>query len=282
MIFATLRLIHLLLFRFIGFLSFYIFKKRRLVAQKNIALCYQKLFNGAVFSRRESKKLVRNSFVLLGHTFGDFLLLPWYTKKNIDDYVRIKNLYYLKRVLDRGKGVIISTAHFGSWELAAHSFALKDFPSMIVYNPLKWPLWLDGYVKRRREIGGNCLISKQNSFFTLYKHLKHNGIISLLADQHSFPPEGIQTSLFGQTVWTHSTFIKMSLKIGAPIIPGFIFVKSLTKYVVELGKPLEPELFAKKKNPVISMASEYNKILERMIKRAPEHWMWQHRRFRGK
>ena len=217
----------------------------------------------------------------LGHSLADFLLLKFYTKKNIDKYVQIKGLEYLEQALKRNKGIIFSTAHFGSWELAAHCFALKGFKSLILYNPIKKPLWLENFVKKRREISGNCLIPKKNSLFSIYKKLRKGDMVSILIDQSCLPGDGRKINLFGYETWTHTAFIKLSLKTGAPIVPGFIFTKSLFKYEIDISEPLYPEKFVEFKDLEKQIALTSNQTLEKAICKAPELWMWQHRRFKN-
>lgn len=226
------------------------------------------------------KKIAKKSFVALGHTLGDFLLFRWYTKKNIDCYVTAPTLAYLAQARAKGKGVILSTAHFGSWELAAHYLAYKGFKSLILYNQFKKNHWLDAFVKRQREKSGNILVPKKNSIRILYKHLQKGGLVILLTDQHAAPPDGVLVPFLGHEAWTHTAFIKMSLKTGACIVPGFIFIKSLFRYCIEFSKPLDPVVFSKEKDPVAAMAVACNQALERAIVKAPGQWMWQHRRFK--
>ena len=135
-------------------------------------------------------------------------------------------------------------------------------------------------VKNNREISGNILVAKQNSLLTIYRHLKKGGIVTFLSDQHCLPADGRKVPLFGHNVWTHTAFIKLSLKTGAPIVPGFIFTKSISKYEVEFFKPLYPSDFLKFKDSEYQMAFSSNKTLEKAIFKAPGHWMWQHRRFK--
>lgn len=288
MIFATLRLLHILFFRTLGRLFFYFFKKRRRIAMENVKRCYNFLQQGAksalpqnARAKSYARKITKKSFSNLGHNLADFLLLKYYTKKNIDRYVKIKNRSYLEEALSNGKGVILSTGHFGSWELAAHCLALKGFKSLIIYNKFKKPVWLDDVVKRQREYSGNTLILKENSFLTLYKCLKKNGIVVLVTDQHAAPPDGRQISFLGQDdAWTHTTFVKMSIKTGAPIVPVYSFVDGVSKYTIEFFKPIDPKSFASEKDPVYAMARACNASLEEVILRAPHLWMWQHRRFK--
>lgn len=280
MILATLRFLHILFFRFLGNLFFYVFKKRRRVALENVEKCYSFLFRGEEYSARKAKRIVKKSFAHLGHTLGDFLFLKWYTKSNIDRYVTCKNLEYLQDALRQGKGVILSGAHFGSWELAAHVLALKGLNGVVLYNKFKKPAWLDRVVKLQRERSGNILLAKQNSFLSLYKQLKKGGIVVLLTDQHAVPPEGEKISLLGVDAWAHTTFVKMSVKTGALIVPAFMHVKGYSKYIIEFFKPIDPQDFEQEPNQVLAMTKLCNKALEQSVVASPHLWMWQHRRFK--
>ncbi len=277
-IFATFRVVAVLFFRFLGFMVFSCSTKRKPITKKNINLCFP------IKNKKDEKrnnKIARDSFITLGHAFADFLLMRFYNKKNIDDYFTLKGLDNFYKAQEKQKGVIFSTAHFGNSELAAHCFALKMFKSLILYNPIKKPLWLERFVKNNREISGNVLIAKQNSFFSVYKTLKKKGVVGFLTDQNCTPRDGRKVPLFGHNVWTHTAFIKLSLKTGAPIVPGFSFIKKLSKYEIEFFPPLFPEDFKKYDDPEYEMALEINRILENVIYKSPDQWMWQHRRFKN-
>lgn len=279
MIFATCRLITVLFFRFLGLTVFYFSKKRKPIALSNVNLCFT---DKNSIEKKRNKKIVRDSFVSLGNTLADFLLLRFYNKKNIDKYVEFENQNYLYEAQRNGKGVIFFTAHFGSWELAAHFLALKGIKSLVLYNPIKTEkfLFLENWIKNNRQISGNVLISKNNSLLNVYKHLKRGGTVSFIADQHCSPREGVKITLFGNSVWSHKAFAELSLKTGSPIVFGFMFTKNLTKYVLKVYKPLYPQDFMKFKSPEYEIASSSNKILEDAILQNPGHWMWQHRRFK--
>ncbi|MFH1644156.1 MAG: lysophospholipid acyltransferase family protein [bacterium] len=280
MIFATCRIFTILFFRFVAALFFYFSKKRRPVAAANVDLCFPPEKNS---DKKKNNKIVKKSYLSLGHSAADFLLMRFYNKKNIDKYITTEGMECFYDAQKKGKGVIIITAHFGNWELAAHYLALKGIKSLVLYNPIKAKnfLWFERFVKNNRQRSGNILISKKNSLFNVYKHLRRGGNVVLISDQHCYPPEGIQTKFFNQNVWSHKAFAELSLKTGAPIVSGFMFIKNLNKYLLKVYKPLYPQDFEKFKNPEIEIASSGNKILEDAILRSPGQWMWQHRRFKN-
>ena len=128
MIFATFRLALILVFRFLGYITFIFSRKRKGFAEKNLKICFPEK------NHKWIDQKIKDSFILLGHSFSDFLLAPFYNKKIINKYVSIENFDYFKDVFNSGKGLILSTAHFGSFELAAHFLALNGYKNLILYN----------------------------------------------------------------------------------------------------------------------------------------------------
>jgi len=277
-IFATFRLLGISLFRFVGLLAFYCSKKRKPVAKRNIDLCFLIKKN---IDKKINKKILKDSFISLGHSFADFLLLRFYNKKNINKFVSSKNLDYFTQALRLNKGTILSTAHFGSWELAAHYLALNNLKSLVLYNPIKKINWLENFVKNNRQLSGNVLIAKQNAILSVYRQLKQGKIVTFIIDQNCSPKDGLRVPFFGHNVWTHTAFIKLSIKTGAPIVPGFMFAKGLFKYELEAFAPLYPEDYKKFDDPEYQMALDSNKALEKAILKSPGLWMWQHKRFKN-
>lgn len=275
MIFATFRLLLILLFRSFGRIVFLFSKKRKSVSIKNLSLCFPEK------TKKEINKISRDSFILLGHSFADFLLIRFYNKKYINNHFKVHGLDDTKNILDKGKGIILSASHFGSFELAAHLMALNGLKSLILYNPIKNNSWLEKLIKNNREFGGNNLITKKNSFLSVYRRLKKGGITLFAADQNCCAEEGRKVPLFSNSTWTHTGFINLSLKTGAPIIQGFIYTKNLFDYEIYILPPLYPEDFLKLKDPEYEMSLAVNKGLEYAIKKSPAHWMWQHRRFKN-
>ncbi len=53
----------------------------------------------------------------------------------------------------RGRGVLVATAHFGNWELSAFAHALMTAPMNIVVRPLDNPR-VDALVETRRALSG--------------------------------------------------------------------------------------------------------------------------------
>ena len=278
MFFATLRIVTVLVFRFLGWLVYCFSKKRKPISFRNVNLCFPEK---KIKKDKRNNQIVRDSFISLGHNLADFLLLRFYNKKNVGRYVEVKNKKFLDDAISKGKGLIFSGAHFGSWELAANFLALKGLKSLVLYNPIKKPLWLEKWVKNNREHSGNILIAKQNSLLKVYRHLKGSGSVIFMTDQHCIPKEGVRVNLFNNNVWMHNSFIHLSLRTGAPIISCFIHTNGLKKYTLEFSEPIYPSDYTDELGSVRKMAELVNKNMEKAILKSPGQWMWQHRRFKS-
>ena len=56
--------------------------------------------------------------------------------------------------------------------------------------------------------------------------------------------------------------------------------KGLFQYEIEFFRPIEPHAFLKNEPISLTMARQNFDELEHAILKAPELWMWQHRRFK--
>jgi Kdo2-lipid IVA lauroyltransferase/acyltransferase len=303
MIFASLRLAHVLLFRFVGFALFLIMKNRRRITKANIKACRNHIYNKSI-DNQSATFWAMKSFCSMGQTLADLLILNFYTKKNIDKFVSCKNLETIQQATSVGNGVIITSSHFGSWELAGHFLALKGYKSLVIYNKFRHSRFIEKFVKKQREFSGNILVVKNNSMIKTFKHLKRGGIVLILTDQHADASEGTQSTLLGHKVSCHSGFIRLAAKTHSAIIPAAVLNLGFSAYdffkwpllknspfrcSIEIGKPIWPrqinsnqvEAHQFSEDKIIKQTlNKTNSFLEQMISRAPEQWMWQHRRFK--
>ncbi|MBU4269294.1 lysophospholipid acyltransferase family protein [Candidatus Dependentiae bacterium] len=267
----------ILVFKCVGLITYTFSKKRKNIAIKNINACFVPKNSSDI---KNNKKTIRKSFALLGQSLADFILVRFYKKDKINNYFKIKNLDFFKDALNKKCGVILSTAHFGSWELAAHFLALNGFKSFILYNPIRKSAWFEKIIKKNREFSGNTLIPKQNSLLTLYRHLKNGGIVLLASDQHAYSPDGREYELFGNRTFLHSAFIKLSLETNSPIVSGFVYTNDLFSYEMDICEPIYPKDYVSYNDPEFEILKKHTNLLENAIKKSPENWLWTHRRFK--
>ncbi len=110
--------------------------------------------------------------------------------------VRVENVDALARALERGKGVLILTGHFGNFEVATIA-GLRNFPEMhgrihFVRRAIK-PRWLDALVTRRFRRAGFGVLGKRGSLDAILERLAAGDMVVFPFDQHASPPDGIES-----------------------------------------------------------------------------------------
>ena len=68
--------------------------------------------------------------------------------------IRYEGLEHYERAKQKGRGILVATAHLGNWELSAFTHALMTEPMHVMVRPLDNPL-IDRLVEERRQFSGN-------------------------------------------------------------------------------------------------------------------------------
>ena len=135
---------------------------------------------------------------------------------------RILHPEMLEQALQKKRGLIVFSAHFGNWEwipLILHTHLEKDIHS--IARPMDNPL-IDKKVREFRETMGSKIIYKQGSLRTILTRLASNEIIYLLIDQNTVPREGVFVDFFGQKASAITTVSQLYLKKNIPVVPVFL------------------------------------------------------------
>ena len=199
---------------------------------------------------------------------------PNINARNVHQWIGYQGLENYQAAKQRGKGVLVATAHFGNWELSAFAHALMTEPMSVMVRPLDNTL-TDGLVEERRASSGNRLIQKKDAARAVLKTLKANGAVGILIDQNTTPAEGVFVEFFGKQACASSAFTKFAYHSGAAVIPGYALWDSATqKYnlVFEPEIPMTGDLKAD--------TQAIHSALERAIRQHPDQWLWIHRRWK--
>ena len=88
--------------------------------------------------------------------------------------------------------------------------------------------------------------------------------------------EGILSDFFNKKALTTTIPAQLVKKYNIPIVPVFIERMNDLKFKITINKPI----FFSKDISINSITDELNKILEKMIIKKPEHWIWSHNRWK--
>lgn len=224
------------------------------------------------------KKMAQN----LGWMAVEFARFPRYTKENIEDVVVLDGHENFLAGQSRGNGVIYLTGHIGAWELSSYAHALYGFPLHYTARPLdNKPL--DEMVNRYRGASGNKPIFKNESARTMLRVLKNAGTVGILADQNTMPGEGIFVEFFGIPACTTTGIARVALHTDAAVVPGYAFWDgNLRKYRLRFEPPVELVRTGDTERDVAENTQRFTKVIESIIRKYPEQWVWIHARWKNR
>jgi KDO2-lipid IV(A) lauroyltransferase len=209
----------------------------------------------------------------------EFARFPRYSKENIEQLVVLDGNENFLRGQRQGKGVLILTGHIGAWELSSFAHALYGFPLHYMARPLD-NARIDALVNGYRCLSGNHLIFKNESARVMLKVLKESGTVGILADQNTMPEEAVFVDFFGQQASTSTGIARVALHTGAAVVPGYaVWDASIQKYRLRFEPPVELIRTADPECDVLENTRRFTKLIEDIIRRYPDQWVWVHGRW---
>ena len=248
--------------------------KLRKTARFNLQLAFPD------WSEAKRQDTIRAMARSLGWMAAEFARMPRYTAKNIADVIALDGQENFLEGRRRGKGVLFLTAHIGAWELSSYAHALYGYPLHYMARPLD-NARLDALVNRYRGLSGNLPIFKNESARAMLKLLKEAGTVGILADQNTMPQEGVFVDFFGTRASTTAGIARVALHTGAAVVPGYaVWDDSLGKYRLRFEPPLELIRTEDPERDIFENTQRFAKVIEEIIRRYPEQWVWIHARWK--
>jgi KDO2-lipid IV(A) lauroyltransferase len=224
------------------------------------------------------KQMTRN----LGWMAAEFARLPQYTKKNIESVIVLDGHENFLAGQSRGKGVLYLTGHIGAWELSSYAHALYGFPLHYMARPLD-NAPLDALVNEYRGLSGNKPIYKNEAARLMLRVLKDAGTVGILADQNTMPGEGVFVDFFGIPACTATGIARIALHTDAAVVPGYAFWdENLRKYRLRFEPPVDLVRTGNTEQDVLENTQRFTKVIEEIVRKYPEQWVWIHARWKNR
>jgi KDO2-lipid IV(A) lauroyltransferase len=237
-------------------------------------------------SRLARQRLLVASFANLGRCLAEVLLLQGRQRDELLAGVTVEGLesYDAARLRSATGGVIVLTAHFGSWELSAAAMAERGYPISVVHHRIANP-HVEGMVRSWRARARVEEIPLGSAATGVFRALASGRIVVMLLDQNAHRDEGVFAPFFDQPASTRSAPARIAMARGFPVLPVFICRRGqTTQHVIQILPALELEPGgASDHDDEVALSRNVacmNRAIEEAVRRAPDQWLWAHRRFR--
>ncbi len=253
------------IFNFIGPL----FRSNELI-HKNLQKAFPKL------NINERKIILKKMWSNYGYIFSEYMFIKDFRNNNyLDGNLIIENQKELEIIKKENKPVIFISGHFSNFELMAMCLEKNGIDLAAIYRPLN-NKYLNNVMERIRE---KYICKKQikkgiSGTKNLLKNFKNGTSVALMIDQRV--SEGIKCNFFGENASTTTIPAQFVKKFGAKIVPIYIERIKNNNFKLTVHKPI----FFSNNDNIEYITVSLNKVLEKMIVKNPEQWIWTHNRWK--
>ena len=226
----------------------------------------------------DSKKqiIINKMWFNYGRIFAEYMFLKNFRiSEKFNQKIIVKNQQVLEKIKENSEAVIFVSGHFNNFELMAMHIEKSGIDLAAIYRPLN-NKFLNPIMENIRK---NFICKKQikkgiSGTKELLKYFKQGTSIALMIDQRV--SEGNKCNFFNEEALTTTIPAQFVKKFNAKIVPVYIERLKSNNFNLELNNPLQ---FSQDES-LESITLKLNKILEEMIVKNPEQWIWTHNRWK--
>ncbi|WP_103569238.1 lipid A biosynthesis lauroyl acyltransferase [Campylobacter concisus] len=263
-----------MLAKFLAFAFMKLKKKRFHIVMTNLDLAF-----GETKTKEEKLEIAKKCYYNFAKYLGiNFILNQNTTKQKILKQVVFKNEHFLLDAMKSGRPIIVTTAHFGQWEIFGLAVAAHFGPSSVLGRKLDSSV-MDKILRANRAQFDVELIDKDGGAKDILKALKARRIVGILVDQNTAPKDGIKVQFFGKDVLHTPAASVLAQKTNALIINAFIYQKGENLNEICFEQPIDISTFDKE--DAVQKATQMQcSACEEMVRARPEEYFWFHQRFK--
>ncbi len=257
----------------IGASSYLGWPSKRLVTQLNMAQV-----TGRSVRDPHVRRLALSSWRNYGRYAADFMSFPHLDIDLIERNIRDLSdggkgwQSHMQPALQAGRGVIVTTAHFGNWDMAGAILA-RHLPLSAVAETFS-DTRLNQLIQDQRKEKGIGIIPMEGSARRIMRVLQQNQLVAIVVDRPVTPDQGTEVTFFGRKTYVPSGPAALALKSGAAILPGYVWYGRNNEFNVRVFPPIFPQESKgeQKTNEVARLTQSIYDALEIIIRECPTQW----------
>ncbi len=218
-----------------------------------------------------SKKMWGN----YGRILAEYVFMKDFRGSKLNNKIKINGQDILEKIKNDDDPVIFVSGHFNNFELMALHIEKSNISLATIYRPLN-NKFLNFIMERVRKkyICKNQIKKGISGTKKLLTFFKKKTSIALMIDQRV--SQGIKSKFFNEECFTTTIPAQFVKKFKCKVVPIYIERKRDTNFELTIHNPIEYS----GDETIESITVSLNRLLEKMVLKNPEQWIWSHNRWK--
>ena len=210
-----------------------------------------------------------------GRILAEYVFIKDFRGTKFDNKIKIKGQDILEKIKKDNDPVIFVSGHFNNFELMALHIEKSGINLAAIYRPLN-NKFLNFIMERVRKkyICKNQIKKGISGTKKLLGFFKQKTSIALMIDQRV--SQGIKSKFFNDECFTTTIPAQFVKKFKCKIVPIYIERIHSANFQIIIHEPIN---FSDNET-IESITANLNNLLEKMILKNPEQWIWSHNRWK--
>ena len=224
-------------------------------------------------SDNKKKEIIFKMWNNYGSTFIEYIFLNYFRKNN--SHISFIGEEKLNKIISKGKPVIFISGHFANFELMSMEITKKNIKLATIYRPLN-NIFLNPFMEfiRKKYVCQNQVKKGIHGLKDAVNYIKNGFSLALMVDQRL--GEGEKVKFFNKLASTTTLPAQLAIKYQLSIVPVFIERTDKNNFIIEFFDEVKGSNFKDK----LDLTEKLNVIIEGMIIRNPNQWIWTHNRWK--
>ncbi len=225
-------------------------------------------------------KIIKSMWKNYGLIFAEYIYLKKFRLNEFSTpHITISGKDRLDKIKSSEKPVVFVSGHFSNFELMAMELDKYNINLAAIYRPLNNFL-LNPYMVfvRKKYICKNQIKKGLGGTKEAIEYIKKKNSIALMVDQRL--GESNRYPFFNKPAHTTTLPAQLALKFNCDIVPIYLERDDNNLFKMEILEPIKINKTDNIENDKEKITIEINKIIEKMILKNPEQWIWTHGRWK--
>jgi len=221
------------------------------------------------------KEIVHKMWGNYGRILSEYVFIKNFRSASLKNNLQIEGQEILNKIKNNNEPVIFISGHFNNFELMAMHIEKSGINLAAIYRPLN-NVFLNFIMEkiRKKYICKNQIKKGISGTKQLLSFFKNGSSIALMIDQRV--SQGIKSDFFKHKALTTTIPAQFVKKFNCKVVPIYIERIKDVSFKLTIHEPLKYS----SSDSIESITLNLNNLLEKMILKNPEQWIWSHNRWK--